>query len=61
MDLPDWIKQYKEPHTDIRRIGNGFYKYEVAFGYSKAKISKKTANLSRFSSLFFLHLNRSKN
>jgi hypothetical protein len=37
MDLPDWIKQHKEPHTDIRRIGNGFYKYEVAFVYSKEK------------------------
>ena len=42
MGLPDWIKKYKEPHTDIRRIGNGFYKYEVAFVYSKAK--KRTEN-----------------
>jgi transposase len=47
MHLPDWIKKYKEPHTDIRRIGNGFYKYEVAFVYSKAKkrTEKKTIRL----------------
>jgi len=47
MQLPDWIKKYKEPHTDIRRIGNGFYKYEVAFVYSKTKkrTEKKTIRL----------------
>jgi hypothetical protein len=47
MYLPDWTKQYKEPHTDIRRIGNGFYKYEVAFIYSKEKkrTRKKTIRL----------------
>ena len=47
MYLPDWIKQYKEPHTDIRRIGNGFYKYEVSFVYSKTKkrTEKKTIRL----------------
>jgi hypothetical protein len=47
MQLPDWIKKYKEPHTDIRRIKNGFYKYEVAFVYSKEKkrTEKKTIRL----------------
>ena len=33
MYLPDWILEYKEPHTEIKRIKNGFYKYEVAFEY----------------------------
>ena len=47
MYLPDWTKKHKEPHTDIRRIGNGFYKYEVAFVYSKTKkrTEKKTIRL----------------
>ena len=47
MHLPDWTKKHKEPHTDIRRIGNGFYKYEVSFVYSKTKkrTEKKTIRL----------------
>ena len=47
MYLPDWIQQYKEPRTEIRRIGNGFYKYEVAFVYNKEKkkTEKKTIRL----------------
>jgi len=47
MQLPDWTKKHKEAHTDIRRIGNGFYKYEVAFVYSKTKkrTEKKTIRL----------------
>ena len=47
MNLPDWTKNHKEPRTDIRRIGNGFYKYEVAFVYNKAKkrTEKKTIRL----------------
>jgi len=47
MQLPDWIKKHKEPRTDIRKIGNGFYKYEVAFVYSKTKkrTEKKTIRL----------------
>ena len=27
MDLPDWIKKYKEPHTDIRRIFDSYKNY----------------------------------
>jgi hypothetical protein len=47
MYLPDWIQQYKEPRTEIKRINNGFYKYEVAFVYSKEKkrTEKKTIRL----------------
>jgi len=47
MYLPDWIQEYKEPRTEIKRIKNGFYKYEVAFVYSKAKkkTEKKTIRL----------------
>ena len=47
MYLPDWIQKYKEPRTEIRRINNGFYKYQVAFAYSKEKkrTEKKTVRL----------------
>ena len=37
MYLPDWIQKYKEPRTEIKRIKNAYYKYEVAFVYSKKK------------------------
>jgi hypothetical protein len=45
--LTDWIQEYKEPRTEIKRINNGFYKYEVAFVYSKEKkrTEKKTIRL----------------
>jgi len=47
MYLPDWIQKYKEPRTEIKKIGNGFYKYEVAFVYNKEKkkTEKKTIRL----------------
>ena len=47
MPLPDWVQQFKEPHTEIKRIKNGFYKYEVAYVYSKEKkrTVKKTIRL----------------
>jgi len=47
MYLPDWIQEYKEPRTEIRRIKNGFYKYQVAFAYNrdKKKTEKKTIRL----------------
>jgi transposase len=47
MYLPDWVKTYKEPRTEIKRIKNGFYKYEVDFIYSKEKkrTEKKTIRL----------------
>jgi len=31
MYLPDWIEKYKEPHTEIKWIKNGFYKYQTSF------------------------------
>jgi len=40
MYLPEWAEKHKEKYTEIRRIGNGFYKYKVEFVYSKEK--KKT-------------------
>jgi hypothetical protein len=45
--LPEWIKEFKEPSTEIKRIKNGFYKYEVAFVYNKEKkkTEKKTVRL----------------
>jgi hypothetical protein len=47
MYLPDWIQQHKEPRTEIKKIKNGFYKYEVAFVYNKEKkkTEKKTVRL----------------
>ena len=47
MYLPDWIQKYKEPRTEIKRIKNGFYKYEVSFVYNKEKkkTEKKTIRL----------------
>ena len=47
MYLPDWAQQYKEPHTEIKRIKNGFYKYEVSYVYNKEKkkTEKKTIRL----------------
>jgi transposase len=47
MYLPDWIQEYKEPHTEIKRINNGFYKYEVSYVYNKEKkrTEKKTIRL----------------
>ena len=47
MYLPDWIQEHKEPRTEIKRIKNGFYKYEVAFVYNKEKkrTEKKTIRL----------------
>ena len=47
MYLPDWMQKYKEPRTEIKRIKNAYYKYEVAFVYSKKKkrTEKKTIRL----------------
>ena len=47
MYLPEWAQKHKEKYTEIRRINNGFYKYEVAFSYNreKKKTEKKTIRL----------------
>jgi hypothetical protein len=47
MYLPDWIQKFKEPRTEIKRIKNGFYKYEVSFVYNRKKkrTDKKTGRL----------------
>jgi hypothetical protein len=47
MYLPDWIQEHKAPRTEIKKIKNGFYKYEVAFVYNreKKKTEKKTIRL----------------
>ena len=46
--LPDWIQKYKESRTEIKRIKNDFYKYEVVFVYGKEKTKneKKTIRLN---------------
>ena len=47
MYLPDWVQCHKEPLTEIKKIKNGFYKYQVAYSYSKEKkrTEKKTVRL----------------
>ena len=31
MYLPEWAQKYKEPRTEIKRIKDNYYKYEVAY------------------------------
>ena len=47
MSLPEWITQYKEPRTEIKKINDRFYKYEVKYVYDKEKkrTIKKTVRL----------------
>ena len=47
MCLSDLLQKHREPRTEIKRIKNGFYKYQVAFVYSKEKkrTEKKTIRL----------------
>jgi transposase len=47
MYLPEWVQKFKEPRTEIKKINNSFYKYEVAFIYNKEKkkTEKKTVRL----------------
>ena len=44
MYLPEWDKKHKEKCTKIKKIGNGFYKYQVALVYTR-KTEKKTLKL----------------
>jgi len=47
MYLPEWIDQYKEPRTEIKKINERYYKYEVKYVYNKEKkrTEKKTIRL----------------
>ena len=47
MYLPEWAQKYKEPRTEIKRIKDNYYKYEVAYSYNKEKgrTEKKTVRL----------------
>lgn len=47
MYLPEWAAKFKEKRTEIKKISNGYYKYEVAFVYNKEKkrTEKKTIRL----------------
>ena len=47
MSLPEWINQYKEPRTEIKKINDRYYKYEVKYVYDKEKkrTIKKIARL----------------
>ena len=47
MNFPEWVLRHKEPRTEIKRINNCFYKYEVSFVYNseKKKTDKKTIRL----------------
>ena len=37
MYLPEWVQKFKEPRTEIKKIGNHFYKYQVEYRYNKNK------------------------
>lgn len=47
MALSEWIEKYKEPRTEIRLIKGNYYKYEVAYRYSKdrKRTVKKTVRM----------------
>lgn len=34
---PDWVNKHRKPGTEIRKIGNGYYLYEVSSFYDKVK------------------------
>ncbi len=37
MYLPEWVQKFKEPRTEIKKIGEHFYKYQVEYRYNKNK------------------------
>jgi hypothetical protein len=37
MGLPQWVLPFKEPHTEIKRIKNRYYKYEVSYHYDPGR------------------------
>lgn len=37
MYLPEWAQKFKEPRTEIRKIGGHYYKYQVEYRYNKEK------------------------
>ena len=51
MYLSDWMQKYKEPRTEIKRIKNAYYKYEVAFVFFTEKIYPSVCN-SKISCIF---------
>jgi hypothetical protein len=47
MPLPSWSLPFKEPRTEIKRVNNAFYKYEVRYLYdpTRKRSVKKTVRL----------------
>lgn len=37
MYLPEWVQKFKEPKTEIKKVGGHFYKYQVEYRYNKQK------------------------
>ena len=37
MYLPEWVEKFKEPRTEIKKVGGHFYKYKVEYRYNKQK------------------------
>ena len=37
MYLPEWVQNFKEPRTEIKKVGGHFYKYQVEYRYNKQK------------------------
>jgi hypothetical protein len=47
MGLPQWVLPFKEPRTEVKRIKNRYYKYEVSYHYDQGRkrTVKKTGHL----------------
>jgi len=47
MQSPEWLNQFREPRTEIKKISGRYYKYEVKYVYNKEKkrTIKKTGRM----------------
>lgn len=37
MYLPEWVQKFKEPRTEIKKVGGHYYKYQVEYRYNRHK------------------------
>ena len=54
LSLPEWVQKFKEPRTDIKRVGGHFYKYPMEYRYNKQK--KRTDNINLSISVILLQI-----
>jgi hypothetical protein len=47
MSFPQWVSQFKEPHTEIKFINGRYYKYQISHQYDpvRKRTVKKTGHL----------------